>query len=148
MVHAPATAQATAFSTSDDDDDDDDRDAVPFASGGAPVRRTPLPAIPTIPRNAFGRPEDEITSDFQIVEDADDAEPVGSPPSLRLEPDAVAAAWRPLIDDDVAPNPEAEPLLDSLRKTRVDTVPGAKLEGSGFPPSSGDGHGGGRPGLN
>ena len=138
-VHAPATALTAALATSDDDDDDDDRDddrdGLPPVVRRAPVRRTPLPAIPTIPRNAFGRPEDEITSDFAIPDDLDGRSPGGSYPALRLEPAQVAAVWRPLIDDEVAPSSEAEPLLDSLRKAHADPAPD-------------DANGGGSPGLN
>ncbi|MBC7974331.1 MAG: hypothetical protein H7138_05045 [Myxococcales bacterium] len=91
--------------------------------GGMPARR---PVSPPIPRRTLARPEDEITSDFQIIEDlgeTGDVAPTGSNTSLRLEPDSVAAGWRPLIDDD-SQGSEAEPLLDSLLKTRVEPVPG------------------------
>jgi len=84
-------------------------------------------------RNAFGR-DDEITRDFQIpLEPPDQPSAAGSGVrAVRAEP-AVPAAWRPLTDDEIGASPEAEPLLDSLR--RAETAP----EGGG---------GGGRPGLN
>jgi hypothetical protein len=44
-------------------------------------------------------------------------------------------AWRPLTDDDVQASPETEPLLDSLRRNRAETIPD-------------DDHGGGQAGLN
>jgi len=136
-IHAPATALGAALAISDDDDDDDDRDSGPAPLARGSVRRTPLPAIPTIPRHPFGRPDDEVTSDFQIPADLE--APGGSHPSLRLDADPVAG-WRPLIDDEGATSPEAEPLLDSLRKTRGDA--------DAFSPSAGSDHGPGRPGLN
>jgi len=68
----------------------------------------------TIVRNAFGRAEDEITKDFQI--------PLDEPPPLQgsavhpVRGEPVATAWRPLTDDELGATPEAEPLLDSLRR--------------------------------
>jgi hypothetical protein len=61
----------------------------------------------------------------------------------------VATAWRPLTDDELGAAPEAEPLLDSLRRVQTvsdiapdmvpDIVPGMVPDDDG---------GGGRPGLN
>jgi diguanylate cyclase (GGDEF)-like protein len=120
-----ALSAGNAVVTSDDEDDDDDRDIPRSVVLGE--RALPRAGV----RNVFGRAEDEITSDFQIPRDAD-------PPlaHARVEPAAQnPAAWRPLIDDDVAGSAEAEPLLDSLRRTRAETA-------------SDDESGGGRPGLN
>jgi diguanylate cyclase (GGDEF)-like protein len=125
-------APVAPLSTSDDDDDEDDRDLISSAPTG-PSRAFSM----TIPRNAFGRPEDEITSDFQLP----DLEPPGwtdgaPQAAMRIEPAApLAPDWQPLVDEDGGTNPEAEPLLDSLRRPRADTAPD-------------DEHGGGRPGLN
>ena len=129
MVNAPTTALATALATSDDEDDDDDRDLSIPSAPGTPAR--------TMPHNLFGRPEDEITSDFQIPGGGDDRNlPRGSQTQVQFDPASSPSAWRPLIDDEVGVNPEAEPLLDSLRRTRAET---------GAPD---DERGGGRPGLN
>lgn len=125
MIH-PRT---TVLTTSDDDDDDDERDLSTTAGSSAP-RTIPLG------RNVFGRPEDEITSDFQIPPDDDDVGAYAPPPPPR--PESVTQTlpvWRPLVDDDGAGSPEAEPLLDSLRRARAETVPD-------------DERGGGQAGLN
>jgi diguanylate cyclase (GGDEF)-like protein len=105
-----------AASDSDDDDDDDDRD-LPAAVGTGRAAR-----ISEIPRNVFGRPEDEITSDFPIPPE-DDVRAYAPPPSIRLEPPTQPLpVWRPLVDDEVAVH-DTEPLLDSLRRSRAETVP-------------------------
>ena len=76
----------------------------------------------------------DLTKDFQIPQEEPLPASSGVHP-VRGEP--VAAAWRPLTDDELGANPEAEPLLDSLRRAR--TVPDTVPDGEG---------GGGRPGLN
>jgi diguanylate cyclase (GGDEF)-like protein len=127
-VHAPATALGTALATSEDEDDDDDRDLSIASAPGAPSR--------AMPRNLFGRQDDEVTSDFQIPGTEDRAGPRGSQAQVRLDPvSQPLPVWRPLVDDEVGASPEAEPLLDSLRRTRAETSPD-------------DERGGGRPGLN
>ncbi|HSR97404.1 MAG TPA: EAL domain-containing protein [Kofleriaceae bacterium] len=136
LSSATMAAQGTALSTSDDDDDDDERDLPRIAIGSSPRAITQ-----TIPGNVFGRAEDEITSDFQIPEDADPhhAENSAARGENATQPLPV---WRPLVDDDVG-NAEPvlddgstpEPLLDSLRRAPVEKSPGGA-------------HGGGRPGLN
>jgi diguanylate cyclase (GGDEF)-like protein len=128
LSSATMTVQATSLVTSDDDDDDDDRDLPRIASGSSPRAISQ-----TIPGNVFGRAEDEVTSDFQIPEDADpgSAENSAARGEHATQPFPV---WRPLIDEDVGA-PEAEPLLDSLRRPAVENVPDGE-------------RGGGRPGLN
>jgi hypothetical protein len=108
---------------SDDDGDDDDRGLASQPASGS----GPRPLFSTIPRNPFGRAEDEVTSDFQIP-DLEGGAPSGIAPerSGRVavpEQPAQLAVWRPLVDDEAGINPEAEPLLDSLRRSRIDTVP-------------------------
>ena len=124
-VHAPVSSLATS------DDEDDDGDLISSTRSGPPrVIST------TIPRNAFGRAEDEITSDFQLPETEPPSWANGSVAPAPLEPGAQPSpAWRPLVDEDIGTSPDAEPLLDSLRRTRAET-------------SSGGERGGGRPGLN
>ncbi len=106
------SATPPPMNTSNDDDDDEDRDlAVPIAK--------PLPASKVfgtgsqnaIPKNAFGRPEDEITSDFQLPgAPAERSRPRASePPAATAEP---ATPWQPLSDDEAT----GEALLESLRK--------------------------------
>lgn len=115
-----------------DDDDDEDRDlAVPQAP---PATRTPVLGTgsqSSIPRNAFGRPEDEITSDFQIPPGAAAAERprprASEPPAER---DGQQTPWQPLTDDEAT----GEALLESLRKPGENTPEGER--------------GPGRPGLN
>jgi EAL domain-containing protein (putative c-di-GMP-specific phosphodiesterase class I) len=129
MVNAPVSALATALATSDDvDDDDDDRDLAIASAPGAPPR--------VMPHHLFSRVDDEITSDFQIPGIEDRFGPRGSRAQVRLEPvSQPLPAWRPLTDDEVGASTEAEPLLDSLRRTRTETSPDGE-------------RGGGRPGLN
>ena len=86
-----------------------------------------------IPRNAFGRAEDEITNDFALpVQDPNRPRPRASePPSqsqaeILVPPEpADSVGWEPLVDDDlqassngeVKESQEAAPLLDSLRNS-------------------------------
>jgi len=116
----------------DDEDDDDDRDDDGMSLSDASA------ALFTIPRNAFGRAEDEITSDFALLPDDDGALPRELPVERSggtgVDPGG-PSAWRPLSDDEPGGSAEAEPLLDSLRRTRADTA-------------SGNDRGGSPPGLN
>ncbi len=114
---------------SDDDDDDDDRDMpLPLALGSA---RRVLPSALLV--NPFGRSDDEVTSNFLAARDVDPALGSAGPVRpVRAEPSG-PVAWQPLVDDELESGSEAEPLLDSLRRTRAET----------------DGErGGGQPGLN
>jgi len=134
-TNAPAVALATSDDEEEDDDDDeddeDDEDRDLIAGSGGPPRTIST----VIPRNAFGRPEDEITSDFQLPDSEDGGWPSAPQAPARTEPEhQPLPIWRPLVDDD-GTSPEAEPLLDSLRRARAET-------------SSDDERGGGRPGLN
>ncbi|HEY0195431.1 MAG TPA: EAL domain-containing protein [Kofleriaceae bacterium] len=106
----PSLLPRTERDDNDDDEEDEDR-LLPSSSS---------PSLP-IPRNVFGRPEEEITRDFQVP----------SEELLREE----SAAWRPLSDEDPG-NPEGEPLLASLH-TRPDTDSDRDED-----------RGGGQPGLN
>jgi diguanylate cyclase (GGDEF)-like protein len=137
LRNVTVNAPATALATSDDEDDDDDRD---LASGPPAVARRVIPMA--IPRHAFGRQEDEITSDFELIEPEPEPEARahGSLSAMRIDAAAQPIpAWRPLVDDEVddevETSPDAEPLLDSLRRTRTEAVPD-------------DEPGGGLPGLN
>ncbi|HEX4419107.1 MAG TPA: EAL domain-containing protein [Kofleriaceae bacterium] len=117
----------------DEDEDEDDRAPRSSTSPGAGAMARP--------RNVFGRPDDEITRDFQIPIN-DLARPHGATLGVALGPVAPASpSWRPLVDDDGVPGPEGEPLLDSLKssigRTRADTESDRDDE-----------RGGGRPGLN
>jgi diguanylate cyclase (GGDEF)-like protein len=93
-----------------DDDEDDDRElTVPLTQSSSGDLLTPS-ARHTIPRNDFGRPEDEITSELAITTAEQRSRARASDP-----PDPIT--WRPLVDDDGEAKPEAEPLLDALQKT-------------------------------
>jgi diguanylate cyclase (GGDEF)-like protein len=103
---SPAPAKISSRPQDDDDEEDDDRDL--------PIR-TAAGSKSGIPRNAFGRPEDEITSDFALP-GLDRPRPRASePPSGEL---AAAAAtnpvpmWQPLSDDEAT----GEALLSSLKR--------------------------------
>jgi diguanylate cyclase (GGDEF)-like protein len=99
-------------------------------------REIPLPPIATgtasvsaIPRNVFGRPEDEITSDFALPGMEKDRRPRASePPSERTPP---PPQWQPLSDDEAT----GEALLASIKRPAPENAP------EGEP-------GSGRPGLN
>jgi len=122
---APKTPMPVQVAHDDDDGDDDERDlAIPMAAGSL---------INAIPRNVFGRAEDEITSELELsaAAQADRPRPRASsanaPPS---EPPAVPQ-WQPLSDDEAT----GEALLSSLRSPASENAPADKP-------------GGGRPGLN
>jgi diguanylate cyclase (GGDEF)-like protein len=136
-THAPVAVGDVRDEDDDEDDEDDDEEdddrKLPSASSPGLSSR----AIAGIPKNLFGRPDDEITSDFQLPPE-ERVRPRGSAPPMPAEPVAQAAAWRPLVDDEAAPGSESEPLLDSLRRSLGDSL-GDTPEG---------GRGGGRPGLN
>jgi diguanylate cyclase (GGDEF)-like protein len=104
----------------DPDEEDDENLAIPVAT-----------AKP-IPRNVFGRAEDEITSDFQLPP-TDGRRPRASDPiptdAATPQPASPAAVWQPLSDDEAT----GEALLSSLKRT--ENAP----EGEPGP---------GRPGLN
>jgi len=122
----------------DEDDDEEDKDlSIPLAPLAKPANRDRSQVFGTgsqqaIPRNAFGRPEDEITSDFQIPDGAAPAErprPRASQPPAEQR-NAAATPWQPLTDDEAT----GEALLESLTKTGENTPDGER--------------GPGRPGLN
>lgn len=128
--HAPQPQINT--SSSDEDDDDEDRDlSIPVA----PHAKSPRGQVfgtgsqGAIPRNVFGRPEDEITSDFQIPGGvpAERPRPRASEPPTERD---LATPWQPLTDDEAT----GEALLESLKKAGENTPDGER--------------GPGRPGLN
>jgi EAL domain-containing protein (putative c-di-GMP-specific phosphodiesterase class I) len=103
-----------------DADEDEDELAIPMAQGSM---------TSALPRNVFGRSEDEITSDFAIPGVADPRRPRASePPADAKEPPSTP--WQPLSDDEAT----GEALLSSLTK------PGSENAPDKPPP--------GRPGLN
>jgi diguanylate cyclase (GGDEF)-like protein len=118
------TAPDSPLDRSGDDDEDDDERDLPISIALGSSRRALAGAAV---RNPFGR-DDEITRDFQVPRPPSEA-PAGS--GLRPAP----PVWQPLTDDEIGAPPEAEPLLDSLRRARAETA-------------SDDEGGGGRPGLN
>ena len=83
-----------------------------------------------IPRNAFGRAEDEITSDFPLAQAPGEprTRPRASDPPTN--PDAGLAPWQPLTDDEAT----GEALLEKLKEPEEKTPEGER--------------GPGRPGLN
>ena len=130
---APNVQPQSVIATDDDDEDEDRALAIPLAQGS--MGALPLPRSTKIPRNAFGRAEDEITSDFAIPGAPEQrARPRASEPPAKDH--AVAATpppWEPLTDEETT---NSEPLLDALRKNpAVENTPD-------------DERGGGRPGLN
>jgi diguanylate cyclase (GGDEF)-like protein len=113
-TNAPQTPAKLQASTADDDDDDeedddDERDLpIPTAS---PIKSN------GIPRNAFGRAEDEITNDFALPgmegRRPRGSEPPADPPSAAQAATVTPQPWQPLSDDEAT----GEALLSSLRRT-------------------------------
>ncbi|MBX3156000.1 MAG: EAL domain-containing protein [Deltaproteobacteria bacterium] len=126
---APNVPAAAMVATDDDEDEDQALTIAHAPPGSRMVFGTG--SQNAIPRNAFGRAEDEITSDFAIPTAERPAPRSTEPPASLSQP---VAAWQPLVDDE-STNP-GEPLLESLRKT-------------GATENTPDGEPGpGRPGLN
>jgi hypothetical protein len=98
-VKAPAPKIASA---TEDDDEDDDRD-LPIPS--AAVKSA-------VPRNVFGRAEDEITSELAIPS-AERVRPRASEPPTEPQQTAAVTPWQPLSDDEAT----GEALLSSLKRT-------------------------------
>jgi hypothetical protein len=103
-----------------DDHEEDEDDDLPIAMAQG--------SLTAVPRNVFGRPEDEITSDFATPPDA--RRPRASEPPDTTEP--LPQLWQPLSDDEAT----GEALLSSLKK------PGDPENAAGSKPGSGG------PGLN
>jgi hypothetical protein len=124
-LRSAAASPKSQIRPPDDDDDDgdgmDDSVAIPVA--------TNKPVLPAVPRSAFGRSEDEITSDFALPGE-NRPRPRASDPPQRTEGGAVQPR-QPLSDDEAT----GEALLASLKRHSGENAP------EGEP-------GGGRPGLN
>jgi hypothetical protein len=108
---SPASVAKISSSAEDDDeeDGDDERDL--------PIAKAPPPKSSGIPRNVFGRPEDEITSDFALP--GTERRPRASdPPTTETtqpipgQPAAAPSPWQPLSDDEAT----GEALLSSLKR--------------------------------
>jgi diguanylate cyclase (GGDEF)-like protein len=140
-LRAVSANPVTTPNLPNDDDEEEDRElAIPIATS-APQNRGQVfgtGSQNSIPRNAFGRPEDEITSDFPLPGVEQRPRPRASQPPAAGD-SAQPDAWRPLSDDEAGTNSEAEPLLDSLRSSAS--------AGSGENTPD-DERGPGRPGLN
>jgi len=121
---SPVSSPAPLESSSDDEDDEDRDLPIARAKSVPPVFGTG--SHNAIPRNAFGRAEDEITSDFQIPKEAaaalDRPRPRASSPPSGADP---VLPWEPLTDDEAT----GEALLETLRKRSETESP----EGSGGP---------------
>jgi len=120
---------------SHDTDDDDDDLAVPtVAPPTAKQQAFGTGSQSAIPRNAFGKPDDEITSDFKIPEAgaptaAAERRPRASSPPGK-DTTQPLPIWQPLTDEEGT----GEALIESLRKNPENTPDGER--------------GPGRPGLN
>ena len=105
---SPTPERISSRPQDDDDEEDDDRDlAIPTAVGSQNA----------IPRNVFGRPEDEITSDFALPGIERPRARASEPPNEGAAPQSAAPAppvplWQPLSDDEAT----GEALLSSLRR--------------------------------
>jgi hypothetical protein len=93
------------------DEDDEDEDRV--LGSGVPKRYQQVfgTGAQVIPKNVFGRPEDEITNDIQLPPESDLFR--GRPFSTGGEVTQPLPPWQPLTDDE---HTEARALLASLRE--------------------------------
>jgi hypothetical protein len=117
-------------SNNNDEEGEDDEDRVLAPTVGLPNRFKQVfgSGVQTIP-NAFGRADDEITSDFRLPAQPERVRPRATS-KLGGEPTQPLPPWKPLTDEEFSEN---EALIDSLRK----------------PTETPDGERGpGRPGLN
>ena len=135
----------------DDDDDaetsDEDRElAIPMAQGSAQhALRPALPTTSAIPRNAFGKSEDEVTGDFLISGTSPPDRPrprASQPPSGSQDP---AMQWQPLRFDDE--NTESEALIEALKSPLGEARAAQQAQAANEKPSP-DEPGQGGPGLN
>jgi len=127
VATAPSPAPVKVVHDGEDEDEEDRELAIPMATGIAK-------AATPVPRNAFGRPEDEITSDFALPGMENRPRPRASePPGEPAGPPTPVPVptWQPLSDDEAT----GEALLSSIKRPPSENAP------EGEP-------GGGRPGLN
>ncbi|MEO6771755.1 MAG: EAL domain-containing protein [Kofleriaceae bacterium] len=124
-------ASKPAIQVQHDADEDEDND------GDLPIALAHGSLTSAIPRHVFGRPEDEITSDFGLpgVLPAGDRRPRASEPPGPPSESEPAQLWQPLSDDEAT----GEALLSSLTGPNGD--PGPENAAGAKP-------GPGRPGLN
>jgi diguanylate cyclase (GGDEF)-like protein len=122
----------TISPATNDDEGEDDEDRVVAPTIGLPNRFKQVfgSGVQTLPpSNAFGRADDEITSDFRLPAQPDRVRPRATG-KLGGEVTQPIPPWKPLTDEEFSEN---EALLDSLRK------PSETPDGERGP---------GRPGLN
>jgi diguanylate cyclase (GGDEF)-like protein len=104
---SPTPAPKIASRPQDDDDEEDDDRDLPIATAAG--------SKSGIPRNVFGRPEDEITSDFAIPGLERPRPRASEPPDADQHSAAVTTPgplWQPLSDDEAT----GEALLSSLKR--------------------------------
>ena len=106
----------------DDDEDEDENDARDL-----PIKMAQGSLTSAVPRNAFGRPEDEITSDFAMGLPTDPRRPRASEPPDTTEPSP--QMWQPLSDDEAT----GEALLSSLKEPADSENAAGSKPGSGGP---------------
>jgi len=111
-THTPSSPPQKISSAREVDDEDDERDDD---ERDLPIPKA-QPSKSAVPRNVFGRPEDEITSDFALP-GAERARPRASEPpgegaAAPAQPSPVSP-WQPLSDDEAT----GEALLSSLKRT-------------------------------
>ncbi|MBA3396206.1 MAG: EAL domain-containing protein [Deltaproteobacteria bacterium] len=136
-IQSPSSPSQPPPPQDNDNDDEDDDDRVLAIPHSKSANRQAFGtgsqgAIPQgIPKNAFGRPDDEITSDFKLPPEAgaDPRRPRASQPPAKTD-GAPPQPWQPLSDDEGT----GEALIESLRKPAENTPDGER--------------GPGRPGLN
>ena len=134
----PNVTAASMVPNDDDDEEEEDRELAVARTPSAKSTMFGQGSQNAIPRNAFGRPEDEITNDFKIGTEPERPRPRASEPPQQAGGASPTQPWQPLVDEETT-NP-GEPLLDSLRK-----IPDIVSPHENNP--EGD-RGPGRPGLN
>lgn len=105
----PAKISSTREVDDEDDGDDADDDEHLAIAMSKPTKNA-------IPRNVFGRAEDEITNDFALPTDSRRpraSEPPNEPTTQPIAAAGPPAPWQPLSDDEAT----GEALLSSLKRT-------------------------------
>jgi hypothetical protein len=128
---APPKPMQVARAVDDEDEDDDDEEDEENPPRKTPPIATGTSTMSAVPKNVFGRAEDEITSDFAIPGMENRRPRASEPPGEPRPAPGAPQPWQPLSDDEAT----GEALLSSLKRPSAENAP------EGEP-------GGGRPGLN
>jgi diguanylate cyclase (GGDEF)-like protein len=117
LASATPAKQTKILTRNDDEEEEDGDDNQEESRAAIPMKQSPIKSSPAVPRNVFGRPEDEITSDFALPgmegRRPRASEPPGEPPPGGATVAPQPPVWQPLSDDEAT----GEALLSSLKRT-------------------------------